>query len=52
MVRGYLTSWPSGDLVVAGRQNIACDWWPYALNVFVPCTICTPEELLEPEDDV
>jgi predicted nucleic acid-binding protein len=26
-VIGYLTSWPSGDLVVAGRQKITRDWW-------------------------
>jgi hypothetical protein len=33
-VLGYLTSWPSGDLVVAGRQKITRDWWRYASNVF------------------
>lgn len=33
-VLGYLTSWPSGDLVVAGRQKITRDWWRYALNAF------------------
>jgi predicted nucleic acid-binding protein len=33
-VVGYLTSWPSGDLVVAGRQKITRDWWRYALNAF------------------
>src|SRR3990170_2798160 len=33
-VLGYLTSWPSGDLVVAGRQKITRDWWRYAVNVF------------------
>ena len=26
-VIGYLTSWPSGDLIVAGRQKITRDWW-------------------------
>jgi hypothetical protein len=26
-VIGYLTSWPSGDLVVAARQKITHDWW-------------------------
>ena len=26
--------WPSGDLVVAGRQKITRDWWRYALNAF------------------
>src|SRR5271163_2347769 len=26
-VIGYLTSWPSGDLIVAARQKITCDWW-------------------------
>ncbi len=33
-VVGYLTSWPSGDLVVAGRQKITRDWWRYASNAF------------------
>ena len=33
-VLGYLTSWPSGDLVVAGRQKVTRDWWPCALNAF------------------
>lgn len=33
-VFGYLTSWPSGDLVVAGRQKITRDWWRYALDAF------------------
>ena len=33
-VLGYLTSWPSGDLVVAGRQKITRDWWRYALGAF------------------
>ena len=33
-VLGYLTSWPSGDLVVAGRQKITRDWWRSALNTF------------------
>jgi predicted nucleic acid-binding protein len=33
-VLGYLTSWPSGDLVVAGRQKITRDWWRRALNTF------------------
>ncbi len=33
-VLGYLTSWPSGDLVLAGRQKITRDWWRYALNAF------------------
>ncbi len=33
-VLGYLTSWPSGNLVVAGRQKITRDWWRYALNAF------------------
>jgi len=33
-VLGYLTSWPSGDLVVAGRQKITRDWWRYAVNAF------------------
>jgi hypothetical protein len=33
-VLGYLTSWPSGDLIVAGRQKITRDWWRYALNAF------------------
>jgi hypothetical protein len=31
---GYLTSWPSGDLVVAGRQKITRDWWRYASTAF------------------
>jgi hypothetical protein len=26
-VIGYPTSWPSGDLIVAGRQKITRDWW-------------------------
>src|ERR1017187_6337306 len=26
-VIGYLTSWPSGDLIVAARQKITHDWW-------------------------
>lgn len=26
-VIGYLTSWSSGDLVVAARQKITRDWW-------------------------
>lgn len=26
-VVGYLTSWPSGDLVIVGRQKITRDWW-------------------------
>jgi hypothetical protein len=26
-VIGYLTTWPSGDLVVAARQKITRDWW-------------------------
>jgi hypothetical protein len=26
-VIGYLTSWPSGDLVIAARQKITRDWW-------------------------
>jgi len=33
-VLGYLTSWPSGDLVVAGRQKITRDWWRYASRTF------------------
>ena len=33
-VLGYLTSWPSGDLVVAGRQKITRDWWRYASGAF------------------
>lgn len=33
-VIGYLTSWPSGDLVVAGRQKITSDWWRYAREAF------------------
>ena len=33
-VLGYLTSWPSGDLVVAGRQKITRDWWRYARGAF------------------
>jgi hypothetical protein len=33
-VVGYLTSWPSGDLVVAGRQKITRDWWRYASTAF------------------
>jgi hypothetical protein len=33
-VLGYLTSWPSGDLVVAGRQKITQDWWRRAANAF------------------
>ena len=33
-VIGYLTSWPSGDLVVAGRQKITRDWWRYASTAF------------------
>lgn len=33
-VLGYLTSWPSGDLVVAGRQKVTRDWWRYARNAF------------------
>ena len=33
-VIGYLTSWPSGDLVVAGRQKITRDWWRSAPNTF------------------
>jgi hypothetical protein len=33
-VLGYLTTWPSGDLVVAGRQKVTHDWWRYALNAF------------------
>src|SRR5260221_12792009 len=26
-VIGYLTSWPSGDLIDAARQKITRDWW-------------------------
>jgi hypothetical protein len=26
-VIGYLTSWPSGGLIVAARQKITRDWW-------------------------
>ena len=26
-VIGYLTRWPSGDLIVAARQKITRDWW-------------------------
>jgi len=33
-VLGYLTSWPSGDLIVAGRQKLTRDWWPDARNAF------------------
>jgi predicted nucleic acid-binding protein len=33
-VVSYLTAWPSGDLIVAGRQKITRDWWPYALHRF------------------
>jgi predicted nucleic acid-binding protein len=33
-VLGYLTSWPSGDLVVAGRQKVTRDWWRYAVSAF------------------
>ena len=33
-VLGHLTSWPSGDLVVAGRQKITRDWWRYAMNTY------------------
>jgi len=32
-VVGYLTSWPSGDLIVAGRQKITRDW-RYASTAF------------------
>ena len=24
---GYLTSWPSGNLVIAANQKITKDWW-------------------------
>jgi len=33
-VIGYLTSWPSGDLVVAARQKLTRDWWRYATSAF------------------
>ncbi len=33
-VLGYLTSWPSGDLIVASRQKITRDGWRYALNAY------------------
>lgn len=33
-VVGYLTSWPSGDLIFAGRQKITRDWWRYASSAF------------------
>ena len=33
-VIGYLTSWPSGDLIIAGRQKITRDWWRQASDVF------------------
>src|SRR5437773_889234 len=26
-VISYLTSWPSGDLIIAARQKITRDWW-------------------------
>lgn len=31
-VIGYLTSWPSGDLVVAGHQKATRDWWSQAAD--------------------
>ena len=33
-VIGYLTNWPSGDLIVAARQKITRDWWRDAPNKF------------------
>jgi predicted nucleic acid-binding protein len=33
-VLGYLTTWPSGDLIVAGRQKITLDWWRYAIHAY------------------
>jgi predicted nucleic acid-binding protein len=33
-VIGYLTSWPSRDLVVAGHQQITHDWWEKRRNHF------------------
>src|SRR6266849_7882003 len=33
-VIGYLTSWPSGDLIVAARQKITRDWWRDAPGKF------------------
>ena len=33
-VLGYLTSRPSSDLIVAGRQKITLDWWRSAVSVF------------------
>jgi predicted nucleic acid-binding protein len=33
-VLSYLTSWPSGDLVAAGRQKITRDWWRLAQGAF------------------
>jgi predicted nucleic acid-binding protein len=33
-VIGHLTSWPSGDLIVAGRQKITRDWWQGARGAF------------------
>ena len=33
-VVGYLTTRPSNDLIVAGRQEITRDWWSYAVNAF------------------
>jgi len=33
-VIGYLTSWPSRDIVVAGHQKATRTWWESALNRF------------------
>lgn len=33
-VIGYLTSWPSGVLIVAGRQKSTRDWWSSAKDKY------------------
>jgi predicted nucleic acid-binding protein len=33
-VLSYLTSWPSGDLLVAARQKVTRDWWRFATSEF------------------
>lgn len=58
-VIGYLTSWPSGDLIVAGRQKITRDWWrnaPAMYELFISelvvaeCSVGDPQAIRDRMD--
>ena len=47
----YVTAWPSRDVVIAGHQQITRQWWQSAADRFEPTIICTPDELMESDDE-